>query len=86
MNSSAARVTVAGLVTIGEGAYLGAGALVREGLSVGAWSLVGMGAVVLSDVPSGEVWVGHPARRLRQVERVADLVRRADVSANVGGA
>lgn len=64
----AARVSVAGAVQIGPGAYLGAGALVRESLVIGAWSLVGMGAVVLSDVPPGEVWVGNPARRLRSVE------------------
>jgi sugar O-acyltransferase (sialic acid O-acetyltransferase NeuD family) len=64
----AARVTVAGAVTVAEGAYVGAGALVREGLTLGRWSLVGMGAVVLADVPPYEVWVGNPARRLRQVE------------------
>jgi acetyltransferase-like isoleucine patch superfamily enzyme len=71
----AARVAVAGLVTIGEGCYLGSGALVREGLVVGPWSMVGMGAVVLSDVPAYEVWVGNPARRLRQVKLVEAVPR-----------
>jgi sugar O-acyltransferase (sialic acid O-acetyltransferase NeuD family) len=58
-------VRLGGSARIGEGAYLGAGCLVREGLTVGAWSQVGMGSVVLDDIPAGEVWVGSPARHLR---------------------
>jgi sugar O-acyltransferase (sialic acid O-acetyltransferase NeuD family) len=61
----AAGVRLAGGVRVGRGAYLGSGALVREFTAVGAWSLVGMGSVVLGDVPPGEVWAGTPARRLR---------------------
>ncbi|MBY8880043.1 NeuD/PglB/VioB family sugar acetyltransferase [Streptomyces sp. PLK6-54] len=61
----AAGVRLAGGVRVGRGAYLGSGALVRESGTVGAWSLVGMGSVVLGDVPPGEVWAGSPARRLR---------------------
>ena len=55
------------VVTVGEGAYIGAGALVRERCRIGAWALVGMGAGVTGDVPGGEVWAGLPARRLRRV-------------------
>ncbi|WP_265866956.1 acetyltransferase [Streptomyces sp. SKN60] len=61
----ASGVRLGGTVRVGTGAYLGAGAMVREGTGVGAWSLVGMGSVVLADVPPGEVWAGSPARRLR---------------------
>lgn len=60
-----ARVALAGAVTVEEGAYLGTGSLVREHLHVGRWSLVGMGSVVLQDVPAHQVWVGAPARLLR---------------------
>jgi sugar O-acyltransferase (sialic acid O-acetyltransferase NeuD family) len=63
----ASGVRLGGGTEIGQGAYLGAGALVREGVRIGAWSQIGMGSVVLRDVPDGEVWVGNPARRLRQV-------------------
>jgi len=31
---------------------------------IGPAALVGMGAVVLNDVPAGEVWAGVPARAL----------------------
>lgn len=63
----ASGVRVGGGTVVGDGAYLGSGALLREGVKVGAWSQVGMGSVVLADVPAGEVWVGAPARRLRDV-------------------
>ncbi|WP_374407146.1 acetyltransferase [Pelagerythrobacter sp.] len=53
-----------GAVTIGDGAYVGANAVIRQGLSIGAGATVGMGAVVTRDVPAGETWVGNPARRL----------------------
>lgn len=65
----ASGVRLGGAVDLQEGAYLGAGCLVRGELTVGPWALVGMGAVVTCDVPGGEVWAGVPARRLRAVER-----------------
>ena len=48
-----------------RGAYLGAGAVIGEHLTIGEFSLVGMGAVVTKDIPACEVWAGVPARRLR---------------------
>ncbi|WP_131769477.1 acetyltransferase [Candidatus Protofrankia californiensis] len=66
-------VSLAGRVHVGAGAYLGQGALVRENLTVGAWSTLGMGAVVLTDVPEAEVWVGNPARFLRQAANPPSL-------------
>jgi sugar O-acyltransferase (sialic acid O-acetyltransferase NeuD family) len=61
----AAGASLGGAVTIGECAYLGQGSLVRERLSIGAGAIVGMGSVVLQNVPAGEVWAGVPARRIR---------------------
>lgn len=60
----ASGVRLGGGVRVSEGAYVGAGALIRESVHIGAGSLVGMGAVVLHDIPPGEVWAGNPARRL----------------------
>ncbi|POX51674.1 acetyltransferase [Streptomyces sp. Ru71] len=62
----AAGARLGGGVRLARGSYLGSGTLVREGTTVGAWSQIGMGSTVLGDVPPGEVWVGSPARRLRE--------------------
>jgi acetyltransferase-like isoleucine patch superfamily enzyme len=59
---------VSGGVTVETGAYVGAGALIREQRTIGAWSLVGMGAVVTCDIPAREVWAGVPARRVGLVD------------------
>lgn len=69
----ASGVRLGGGAVLEAGAYVGAGALVREGVTVGAWSLVGMGSVVLTDVPSEEIWVGSPARKLRSADLTASL-------------
>ncbi len=61
----ASGVGLAGGVHVERGAYLGAGAQVREYVRIGAGSVVGMGSVVLDDIPSGQVWAGNPARYLR---------------------
>lgn len=53
-----------GNVQIGDGAYIGSGAVIRQGLKVGADATIGMGAVVTRNVPAGETWIGNPARRM----------------------
>ncbi|GLZ38311.1 acetyltransferase [Actinokineospora sp. NBRC 105648] len=60
----AGRAALAGAVTVAESAYLGAGSLVRQGVRVGARAVIGMGAVVLSDIPDGQTWAGVPAKQL----------------------
>jgi sugar O-acyltransferase (sialic acid O-acetyltransferase NeuD family) len=69
----ASGVRLGGGVRIELGAYVGAGALVRDALTVGAWSLVAMGAVVTRSVPPAELWAGLPARRRRAVEIPPDV-------------
>jgi sugar O-acyltransferase (sialic acid O-acetyltransferase NeuD family) len=61
----ASGVSLGGGVRVGYSAYLGAGALIRENRTVGRFSLVGMGAVVTTDIPACEVWTGVPARYRR---------------------
>lgn len=61
---------VAGNVRIGEGAWLGVGAAVNQGsdarkLEIGAWTMIGSGAVVIGDCEPESVYAGVPARKLR---------------------
>ena len=58
-----------GNVHIGNGAYIGTGAILRQGtpekpLVIGANAIVGMGAIVTKDVAPGTTVVGNPARPL----------------------
>lgn len=47
-----------------RGARIGANASIRAGVTIGESATIGMGSVVLKDVPSLETWVGNPARKL----------------------
>lgn len=65
----APRAICNGNVHIGDGATIGAGAVIRQGtnarpLVIGAGATVGMGAVVTRDVAAGQTVAGNPARPL----------------------
>jgi sugar O-acyltransferase (sialic acid O-acetyltransferase NeuD family) len=61
----AGGATLGGGVRIRRSAYLGQRSVIREYVEVGEEAVVGMGSVVLSDVPARETWAGVPARRLK---------------------
>jgi maltose O-acetyltransferase len=54
-------------VTLGDGVWLGAGALVLPGVSIGDDTVVGAGSVVTRDLPGGVVAHGNPAAVVREV-------------------
>jgi sugar O-acyltransferase (sialic acid O-acetyltransferase NeuD family) len=57
---------ISGSVTFGEGVYFGTGAVIIQGKSVGAWSTIGAGAAVTSDIPPHVTAVGVPCRVVKQ--------------------
>jgi acetyltransferase-like isoleucine patch superfamily enzyme len=49
-------------VTIGDGVWVGIGAIILKGVTIGACARIGAGAVVTRDVPAGAVVEGNPAK------------------------
>lgn len=52
-------------VSIGDDVFLGTGAMILKGVTVGDGSVVGASAVVVDDVPADTVVAGNPARGVR---------------------
>ena len=52
-------------IVIGDNVWLGGGAIVCPGVTLGADTVVGAGSVVVQDLPSGVVAVGSPAKVIR---------------------
>lgn len=54
-------------ITIGDGVWIGAGAIVLPGVNVGEGCVIGAGAVVTADCAPDGLYVGVPARRARDL-------------------
>lgn len=54
-------------VHIGRNCWIGAGAILLPGVSVGDQSVIGAGSVVTRDIPANTVAVGNPCRVLRAI-------------------
>ena len=49
-------------VAIGANVWIGAGALILPGVTIGDYAIIGAGSVVTRSVPPGRTAVGNPAR------------------------
>lgn len=57
-------VHISGNVRIGEGTYIGSGAVVLPNIKIGKWCTIGAGSVVTKDVPDNSIIAGVPAREI----------------------
>ena len=54
-------------VHIGKNCWIGTGALIMPGVTIGDNTVIGAGSVVTRDIPSGVVAVGNPCRVMREI-------------------
>ena len=54
-------------IRIGRNVWIGAGAIVLPGVTIGDGTVVGAGSVVTKDLPENVVAVGNPCRILREI-------------------
>ena len=56
-------------ILIKKGAWIGAGASILPGVSIGKYAIVGAGAIVTKDVPDYGVAVGIPAKIVKTLDK-----------------
>ena len=54
-------------VTLGKGVWIGAGAMVMPGVTIGENTIIAAGAVVTKDIPANVVAAGVPAQVIRNL-------------------
>jgi acetyltransferase-like isoleucine patch superfamily enzyme len=52
---------------IQKGASMGAGSVILGGVTIGTNAMIGAGCLVLKDVPGGQLWMGNPAKYIRDI-------------------
>lgn len=64
-----AGAVLGGSCEIGDFTFIGMNACIKNKIKIGSNCIIGAGAVVLKDVPDGEVWVGNPAKFLKMNDK-----------------
>lgn len=57
-----------GPIVLGDNVFLGNNVIVLPGITIGSQVVIGAGAVVTRNIPSGKVWAGNPARLICDFE------------------
>jgi acetyltransferase-like isoleucine patch superfamily enzyme len=69
-------------IIVRENCFIGAGAVIMKGVTIGRNCIVGAHAVVTKDVPDGHIVAGNPAQIIRKTD---DFIARAlDKSLKIG--
>lgn len=56
-------------VKIGDGCWIGGGAIILPGVTIGKGTVIGAGSVVTKDIPANCVAVGNPCRVMREINK-----------------
>lgn len=59
-------------IVIGDGCWIGGGAIILPGVTIGSGTVIGAGSVVTKDIPANCVAVGNPCRVIRRIHEDCD--------------
>lgn len=59
-------------VKIGSDVWIGGGAIICPGVTIGSKTVIGAGSIVTNDIPDGVLAAGNPCRIIREIPRDAD--------------
>jgi len=63
------NIVTSGSSIIGNYAYIGVNAMIRNGISIGEKTQIGMGAIVTKSIPANVIAYGNPAKVIRSNEQ-----------------
>jgi len=69
-------------ITLADNVWVGDGAIICKGVSIGANSVIGAGSVVTQDIPANVIAAGNPARVVKPLDPARTLVTRASIFAD----
>jgi acetyltransferase-like isoleucine patch superfamily enzyme len=67
-------------VRIKRGTWVGTGALILPGVTIGEYCVIGAGAVVTHDIPDHSLALGVPARPVKKLEKKYNIPKEATVN------
>ncbi len=61
-----AHSMIGGSTIINDNSWVAPSSCLRDGISIGKNSIVGLGAVVVKTIPENETWIGNPAKKIER--------------------
>jgi len=59
------HIVMSGHCLINEGAWIGVNTTIRDFITIGKNSIIGMGSLITKNIPDNETWYGSPAKKIK---------------------
>ena len=66
-------------IIIKENAWIGEGSKISKGVTIGENSIIGLGSIVISDVPDNKIYAGNPAKEIKSIDIDKEIRKREDL-------